>query len=126
MKIAIAANDKNLDSEIAQVFNSAEYFLIFDTDKTEEFEIIRNPHTSRSFGSEIFGAHAVVDGNVVALVAGSCTAHSSKIFGAAGIRIIDHVSGTVRENIPYIMKLLASGNTAGTGNLFRNGNVNRL
>ena len=106
MKIAITADSENLDSEISPVFNAANYFLIVDPDNPKSYEAIHNPHVKQLTGSEIFGAQLVISYDVNALLTGHCTPNASRIFNAAGIKVIDNIKGNVISNLPEIKKQL--------------------
>lgn len=104
MKIAITAQNGDLDSDISPVFNAADFFIIIDSDNVNNYEAIRNPHIKQLSGSEIFGAQLIISQDVKALMTGHCTPNASRIFQAAGIKVIEHIEGSVRSKIPELKK----------------------
>ncbi len=99
MKVAISAKQNNLDSEISSFFNNAEYFIIVDSENVSNYSVIKNPHSKQLAGSEIFGAQLLINCDVQALMTGKCTPNASRIFNAAGIKVIEKIEGKVRGNI---------------------------
>jgi len=68
MKIAIASEGKNIDSEVSQRGGKAPYYLIFEDKKI--IEIIKNPFATGSGGAGFSVAYMLADKKVNLVIAG--------------------------------------------------------
>lgn len=99
MKIVLTAKDADINSEITNLFNETNYFIIVDSKEPKKFSFVTNPHKKSISGSEIFGAHLIVSQDVQAIVTGRCYPNAFRIFREAGIDVYENVRGTVSDNI---------------------------
>jgi len=105
MKICITAQGDNLDSKVESRFGRSPYFIIYDTDAAN-FEAIKNPNIDASSGVGIKSGQMVADKKVSVVLTGKVGPKASDALKAAGIKIIDSASGTVKE---VLDKYQASG-----------------
>ncbi len=99
MKIAISARGTALDSEIDPRFGRARYILIVDPE-TRELEAVDNSANVNAFrGAGVQTATMVADRDVDILMTGHCGPNAFKVVDAAGIKVINDISGTVAETL---------------------------
>lgn len=99
MKVAITARGTTLDSEVDPRFGRAPYILIVDSD-TLECEAMDNSGNANAFqGAGIQAAVAVSDKGAEVLMTGYCGPKAFATLQAAGIKVVDEVSGVVREAV---------------------------
>lgn len=99
MKIAISARGSGLNDEVDPRFGRAAYILIVDC---EDFhvEVIDNMENVRAFkGAGIQAATRISRYGVAALLTGYCGPNAFKTLEAAGIRVVQDVSGIVRDAV---------------------------
>jgi predicted Fe-Mo cluster-binding NifX family protein len=84
VKVVIASQDGNLDSEVSSHFGRAAYFIFADT-TTEDHAIEPNPAVNQSGGAGIRAAEFVVNRGASAVVAGDVGPNAYKVFSAAGV-----------------------------------------
>ncbi len=99
MKIAVTSKGKDLDSEVDPRFGRAAYILIVDTDSFE-FEALDNSENVNAFkGAGIQAAVMVSDKGAEVLLTGFCGPNAFKTVNAAKIKVVNDVSGTVRDAV---------------------------
>ena len=99
VKIAITSRGKNLDSPIDPRFGRAAYILIVDT-STNEVEVLDNSANINAFkGAGIQAAVTVSDRGAEALLTGYCGPNAFKTLSAAGVKVANDISGTVRDAV---------------------------
>lgn len=98
MKIAIPADEKNLDSTVCQSFGRTPYFLIYDID-TEIAEFIENSAASSQGGAGIKAAQSIADSKVTAILTPRCGQNAAEVLTSAGILIYKTESSSIQENI---------------------------
>ncbi len=97
MKIAVTSKGKDLDSEVDPRFGRAAYILIVDTDSFE-FEALDNSENVNAFkGAGIQAAVMVSNKGAEVLLTGFCGPNAFKTVNAAKIKVVNDVSGTVRD-----------------------------
>ena len=97
MKIAITSKGQDLDSQVDPRFGRAAYILVVDTD-TMAFEVIDNKANQNAFkGAGIQAAASVGDKDAKVLLTGFCGPNAFTTLDAAGIKVANDASGTVRE-----------------------------
>jgi len=97
MKIAIASEGKNLDSEISQRGGRAPYYLIFEDKKL--VETIKNPFASGSGGAGFSVAYMLAEKNVKLVVAGKVGANMESALKEKGINFREESNKKVEEVI---------------------------
>ena len=98
MKIAIPADEKNLDSTVCQSFGRTPYFLIYDIN-TESAEFIDNSAASSQGGAGIKAAQSIADSKVSAILTPRCGQNAAEVLTSAGILIYKTDSSSIKENI---------------------------
>ncbi len=99
MKLAITAKDTHLDAEVDPRFGRAPYIIIVDPE-TLEYEAIDNSDNVRAFkGAGIQAAVLINDHGARVLLTGYCGPKAFQTCEAAGIRVVNDISGTVRQAV---------------------------
>ena len=99
MKIAVTSKGRDLDSAVDPRFGRAAYILVVDT-STMDFEVIDNSANVNAFkGAGIQAATAVSDKGAEALLTGFCGPNAFRTLQAAGIRVANDVTGTIRQAV---------------------------
>ncbi len=99
MRIAITSQGAELSGEVDPRFGRAKCFLIYDLD-TDTFEAVDNEQNLNApQGAGIQAARNVAANDVECVLTGHCGPNAFKTLGAAGIKVIVGVQGTVQEAI---------------------------
>lgn len=99
MKVAVTSSGKDLDSAVDPRFGRAAYFLIVDAD-TLEFEVVDNSDNINAFkGAGIQAAVTISKKGAEVLLTGYCGPNAFKTLAAANIKVVNDMSGTVREAV---------------------------
>lgn len=99
MKIAVTSKGRDLDSQVDPRFGRAAYLIIVDTDNLE-FEVIDNAENVNAFkGAGIQTATAISDKQAQALLTGFCGPNAFKTLNAAKVKVVNDISGTVRDAV---------------------------
>jgi predicted Fe-Mo cluster-binding NifX family protein len=99
MIVAVTAKGKNLSSEVDPRFGRAPYILIVDT-KTMECEALDNSSNVNAFkGAGIQAATMVAEKGAEVLLTGYCGPNAFRTVQAAGIKVVNDVTGTVQQAI---------------------------
>jgi len=104
MKIAITSQDTDLDSPIDPRFGRAAYILIVDTD-SYAVEVIDNSENLNTFkGAGIQAAATLSKSGVEVLLTGYCGPNAFKTLQAAGIKVVNDITGTVKDTVDAFNK----------------------
>jgi predicted Fe-Mo cluster-binding NifX family protein len=104
MKIAVTSQGKELDSQVDPRFGRAAYILIVDPE-TWNFEILDNKENLNAFqGAGIQAASSISSKGAEVLLTGSCGPNAFKTLNAAGIKVANGASGTVRDAVKAFME----------------------
>lgn len=104
LKIAVTSRGKDLDSPMDARFGRAPYILIIDME-SHNFEILDNSENVNAFkGAGIQAAVMVSDGGADVLLTGYCGPNAFKTLKAAGVKVADDVTGTVRDALSAYRK----------------------
>ena len=95
-KICLTAQGAELDSDVDPRFGRAPYFLIIDLD-TMAYEALANDNIDTAHGAGIQAAQLIVGKNVSAVLTGQCGPKAQQVLQAAGIQIIQGVSGKAKD-----------------------------
>jgi len=95
MKIAIASEGKNEDSEISQRGGRAPYYLIFDDKKL--VETIKNPFAAGSGGAGFSVAYMLAEKKVNLVIAGKLGGNMISALGEKGIKFEEKSGKKVKE-----------------------------
>jgi predicted Fe-Mo cluster-binding NifX family protein len=99
MKIAVSAKGKDLEAEVDPRFGRAAFIMIVDTD-TLDYEALDNSANSNAFkGAGIQAAGMVADHKAEVLLTGHCGPKAFSALKAAGVKVANEASGTVREAV---------------------------
>ncbi len=97
MKIAISSRGADLNSEVDPRFGRAAYILIVDTSSLE-IEALDNSENVNAFkGAGIQAAARICDKGVYALLTGFCGPKAFKTLKAAGVKVANDITGTVKD-----------------------------
>lgn len=103
MKVAVTAQNKNLESLIDSRFGRCQNFLIVDTD-TLDFKVIENTSKSASQGAGIASAQTIINENVEVLITGKIGPNAYNVFKQAGTKVFSCGEGSVKEIIEEFKK----------------------
>lgn len=99
MKVAVTAKGPELSSPVDPRFGRAAYIIIVDTE-TMECEALDNTTNVNAFkGAGIQAATMIADKGVEVLLTGYCGPNAFKTIQAAGVKVVNDVSGTVEEAV---------------------------
>ena len=102
MRVAVTSKGMLLDSEIDPRFGRAPCILIVDTD-TLDFEVVDNSSNVNAFkGAGIQAATMVSDRGAEVLITGYCGPKAFATLEAAGVKVVDDITGKVRDAIKII------------------------
>jgi predicted Fe-Mo cluster-binding NifX family protein len=103
MKIAIAADGIDLNSNVASRLGAAEYILVIDLE-TREYEALPNPGRSHHRGGGVQAVMLAAAKEVSAVLAGHCSPAIRDQFSSTGIEIRPGIHGTVTEAVDRYIK----------------------
>jgi predicted Fe-Mo cluster-binding NifX family protein len=104
MKIAISSQGKDLDSQVDPRFGRAAYLLVVDTED-EGVNVLDNSENVNAFkGAGIQAAARIADSSADVLLTGYCGPNAFKTLTAAGVKVVNDVSGSVREALNAFKK----------------------
>lgn len=104
-KIAITATGPDLTANVDPHFGRAAYFLIFNqvlifNQDTLDYNAIENSQNlSLPQGAGIQAGKTIIDNNVDILITGNCGPKAFDVLQKAGIRVIVHAAGAVKDVI---------------------------
>ncbi|MDW7771483.1 MAG: NifB/NifX family molybdenum-iron cluster-binding protein [Desulfobulbaceae bacterium] len=99
MKIAVTSTGTQMESKVDPRFGRAPYILIVDTD-TLDFEAVDNSGNVNAFKGAGIGAAAMVsEKDAEVLLTGYCGPKAFMTLDAAGIKVVNDISGTVRDAV---------------------------
>ncbi|MBV5309428.1 NifB/NifX family molybdenum-iron cluster-binding protein [Chromatium okenii] len=96
MKIVITSSGLDLDSAIDPKFGRCAYLALFDTD-SNTFNATANPFQDARGGAGTQTAQWVLNQNATVLLTGHCGPKASAVLNTENIRIVEGITGTVRE-----------------------------
>ena len=104
MKIAVSSQGIDLDSQIDPRFGRAAYILIIDT-ASSDIEVLDNSENLNAFkGAGIQAAVMVSDAGAEVLLTGFCGPNAFKTLQAAGVKVANDISGTVRDAVNALVE----------------------
>ena len=99
MKIAITSQGQDLDSQVDPRFGRAAYILIVDT-VHDGVEVLDNSENINAFkGAGIQAAAMVSRKGAEVLLTGYCGPNAYKTLQTAGVKVVNDVSGTVKDAV---------------------------
>jgi predicted Fe-Mo cluster-binding NifX family protein len=99
MKIAVTSKGQDLDAPVDPRFGRAAYILIVDTESLD-FEVLDNTDNLNAFkGAGIQAATLISDKGAQILLTGFCGPNAFKTLEAAGIKVVNDISGTVKDAV---------------------------
>ncbi len=96
MKIAATSTGPDLDAAIDPRFGRCAYFVIFDSE-SGALEATPNPFLDAAGGAGTQAAQWILGQGVDALLTGRCGPKAAAVLHDAGIRMVEGISGSVRE-----------------------------
>jgi predicted Fe-Mo cluster-binding NifX family protein len=87
-----------LEDSVEARFGRTPYYLFVDSE-TMEFEAVQNPNVMAGGGAGIQSAQLMSEHDVKYVLTGNCGPNAFQVFGAAGIKVVTGVGGTVREAV---------------------------
>ncbi len=99
MKIAITAQDKEPDAQVDSRFGRAKFFIVVDTDSGETTVHDNVQNLNAAQGAGIQAGRNVADLGVEGVVTGHVGPKAFKVLEAAGIKIYNGATGTVKDTI---------------------------
>ncbi len=104
MKIAITAKGTDLDAEVDPRFGRAAFIIVVDP-VSLEFEALDNSENVNAFkGAGIQAATMISDKGAEVLLTGYCGPKAFDVCEAAGIKVANDITGTVREAVATFNK----------------------
>jgi predicted Fe-Mo cluster-binding NifX family protein len=98
MKIAIPADENNLEIEVCMSFGRAPYFYIYDT-STKTGEFIVNEAAISPGGAGVKAAQIIVDNHADILITPRCGENAAEVFSATKLQIYKSTSGSIQDNL---------------------------
>ncbi len=103
MKVAITAKGSELSSEVDLRFGRGAWILFIDTE-TRAVEAVDNSDNANAFkGAGIQAATLVADRGAEVLMTGHCGPNAYKTLNAAGVRVVNDISGTVEQTLEQLL-----------------------
>ena len=104
MKIALSSLGRDLDSKIDPRFGRAAYILIVDT-VSNGVEVLDNSENINAFkGAGIQAAAMLSKKGAEVLLTGYCGPNAYKTLQAAGIKVVNDVSGKVKDAVEALIE----------------------
>ena len=103
MKICVTSQGDHLDAAIDPRFGRCQYFMIVDTE-TMSFEALRNGNVTGMGGVGIQSGRLMAEKGVEVVLTGNVGPNASQTLEAAGIRVVVHVTGSVKEAVASFKK----------------------
>lgn len=120
MKIAIASNGTNTDSQVDERFGRADFFLITNDNGDQIEEVIENNSKNSQTGAGTGSASLIAEKGVKALFAGNLGPKAESVLNAAGINFISF-QGTVAQAMEMADKDNFFNQNQNSGNLQQRG-----
>jgi len=97
MKIAVSATEGTMSSSVEPRFGRSKWFLLIDSE-TGEHKVMDNLDAAESpSGAGIATAQRIVDAGTECVLTGRVGPNASRVLEQAGIRVIDGVTGSVKD-----------------------------
>jgi predicted Fe-Mo cluster-binding NifX family protein len=93
MKVAISADDTNLDAQVSHRFGTSPYFIITDLE-TGEIETVENPGSSGKRGAGVEAILLAISKDVKVVLTGYCSPAARRNLESNGIEVTTGLSGT--------------------------------
>mgnify|MGYP001552204965 CR=1 FL=1 len=103
MKVAVTAKSPELDSEVDPRFGRAAYIMVVESEDMS-FEVIDNEKNKKAFqGAGIQAASSVSEKGAEVLLTGYCGPKAFQVVDAAGIKVVNDVTGVVKEAVENLV-----------------------
>jgi len=98
MKIAISSIDKNIESNVSDVFGRCPYFIIAEIkdNKIEKTEAIENKSINQTSGAGISTAQFIAEQNIKVVITGDVGPRALDVLSQLGIKIYSG-DGIIKE-----------------------------
>ena len=108
MKVAVTAQEASLDAQVDPRFGRAPYILIVDSESMD-WEVLDNSTNAAAFkGAGIQTATMIHQRGAEILLTGYCGPKAFQTLEAAGVKVVNDVSGKVSE----VLETFKSGSPA--------------
>lgn len=89
MKIVVSSTDKNIESDISDVFARCPYFIIAEikNGKIEKIEAIKNKSTDQNSGAGVSAAQLMAENNVNTIITGNVGPRALDVLNQFNIEI---------------------------------------
>lgn len=106
MKIAIASNGVDLDSQASPVLGRCSHLIVADVENGDfkGIKVIPNPATNEGGGAGIKTARIMGDEKVEAVISGSVGPNAFEVLKQLEITMYQMVPGTVKENLTLLLQ----------------------
>ena len=103
VKICVTAESETLDAMVASHFGQSPYFIFVDSE-TMKCEVVKNPADRAEKGAGRQVASIMIERGIDLLITGKVGVNTSQILAAAEIRVVQGVTGSVREAVEEYKK----------------------
>lgn len=101
MKIALAANGKDFNSQVHERFGRADYFIITNDNADAVEEVIENSAKNDATGAGTGAASMIAEKNVSVVVAGNLGPKAEDVLNAAGIKFLSYF-GKIADAVEFL------------------------
>jgi predicted outer membrane repeat protein len=98
MKIAIPANEKDINSEVCISFGRAPYYMFYDT-QSDTALFMANTAANAPGGAGIKAAQSIVDNKADVLLTPRCGDNAAQVIHSSGIRMFKTKPGSLMDNV---------------------------
>ncbi len=99
MKIAVTSKGTDLDSEVDSMYGNTPYTLIVDTFSLGIDVIEHSMKEKATTNTKEQTAAMISDKGASALLTAFCSQDAFKTFNAAGVKVANYITGTVRDAV---------------------------
>lgn len=99
MKIAVTADGNEATSPVNPRFGRAPWFVVVDTESGDVEAIDNSVGIDASSGAGVQAAQKIAASGAECLLTGHCGPNAFRALGAAGIRVVVGVDGTVEDAV---------------------------
>lgn len=104
MKVAITAQENNMQSVIPLDMQHTNYILIVNTENAEQYKFIPNMYNKSISGAEIFCSQFLIRQEVELFICGKYDSQAKDLLIIAGIKIEEKPGKKLDEIIGHILK----------------------
>lgn len=98
MKIAIPADEKNINTVVCPSFGRAPFYMVYDT-ATKDTSFLVNDAAQSAGGAGIKAAQLLVDSGVEVVITPRYGENAAKVLIDAGVKAYKNIAGSAAENV---------------------------